>query len=417
MSDIREFLGGKVLIVLGPGGVGKTTISAALGITAARLGLRTLILTIDPAKRLADALGAEAALDEPYRLPRSLWSDGREVSDGQTGQSGELFAMMLDQKLTFDRLIDELAPSPEKAEQIRQNQWYQQMSSALVGAQEYMAISKLYEMIEGQLYDLIVLDTPPTSNVLDFLEAPDKIRGLLQLDKLRQFQNRLESTRAGRLVRWSGGALLKFLGRVTGQAVMEEIFRLIDQLSILSDNFEQHSSQIKELLNSESCRYVQVAIPTRRSVLETLFLRQKLKGLLPQGGHTPGVVVNRVCHFIELGGEWRSLLEPSLLQFGALSSGELLESISLGNGEELEGEFFLLLEKLYSFYRRELDGAKIAARELAFLYKNWGEETIFFVPKFFGDISDFIRLLKISRLFLDDLLQRRGLEILRGLET
>ena len=155
----------RVIICAGSGGVGKTTCSAAIALGLAARGQRVAVVTIDPAKRLADALGLESLSDAPSRI------------DGQW--SGELWALMLDTKSTFDALVAKYAPSPAQAEGILRNRFYRNISTALSGTQEYMAMEKLFELHDEGGFDLIVVDTPPTRNALDFIDAPRRLTRFL----------------------------------------------------------------------------------------------------------------------------------------------------------------------------------------------------------------------------------------------
>src|SRR5437588_6795564 len=168
--SIAELLEGKrVCVCGGSGGVGKTTTSAAIALGMAARGAKVAVVTIDPAKRLANALGLQQLENDPRRVEdASLRAAGIEVE-------GELWAMMLDPKRTFDELIDRLAPDPRRAEEIKANRVYGELSTAVSGSQEFTAISKLYELDREYDFDLLVLDTPPSRNAMDFLDAPQRL--------------------------------------------------------------------------------------------------------------------------------------------------------------------------------------------------------------------------------------------------
>ncbi len=157
----------RVLVTVGTGGVGKTTVSAALGLEAARRGKRVLVLTIDPAKRLADALGISELSHEPRELELP-------VAGG-----GSLAAMVLDTKRTFDELVMRFSPDVESRERILANPIYRNLTDTLAGSREYSAMAKLYQLYSDGDYDLIVLDTPPAKHALDFLETPRRLQGFL----------------------------------------------------------------------------------------------------------------------------------------------------------------------------------------------------------------------------------------------
>ncbi|MCC6272375.1 MAG: ArsA family ATPase, partial [Deltaproteobacteria bacterium] len=163
----------KVLICCGSGGVGKTTTSAALALYASSLGYKTIVLTIDPAKRLANSLGIQKIDFQEKEIPKA------ELRRAGLEPKAPLFAMMLDTKRTFDDLILKYAPNEEKAQAILQNKLYQHLSNMIAGSQEYMAMEKLYEVVQERDYDLVVLDTPPSRHALDFLDAPTKMSAMV----------------------------------------------------------------------------------------------------------------------------------------------------------------------------------------------------------------------------------------------
>ncbi len=164
----------RVLVCAGTGGVGKTTISAALALCGARRGRRVLVLTNDPARRLADALGLAGLSDTPVEIDRESWAPSKEAPS-----SGALFAMMLDPKPTFDRLVTRLSHDPQARARILENRMYRQLSEALAGSAEYAAMERVLEAVESSDYDLVVVDTPPSSHALDFLSTPRRLRRFL----------------------------------------------------------------------------------------------------------------------------------------------------------------------------------------------------------------------------------------------
>src|SRR5437879_231442 len=180
--DLTELLSRKKIIVcVGSGGVGKTTTSAAIALQAAALGKKVCVLTIDPAKRLANSMGLKALGNQETRISKE-----RLESAGVKGD-GELWAMMLETKRTWAELVTKFAPDAAAKERILANHYYQQISSALAGSQEFMAMEKLFELSESGKYDLLVLDTPPTRHALDFLDAPKKMMGFMDESVLKLF--------------------------------------------------------------------------------------------------------------------------------------------------------------------------------------------------------------------------------------
>ena len=211
MAGVAELLEGKrVCICAGSGGVGKTTSSAAIAAGMAARGKKVAVLTIDPAKRLADSLGLPELGNEERQVDPELFAEAGIDTSG-----GELWAMMLDAKATFDELVRRHAPDAETRDRILSNRIYQQLSDALAGSQEYMAMEKLFELHAEDRYDLLVLDTPPTRNALDFLEAPKR---LMQFIEGRALQVFMQPTGLGMKVFGRGTSMMfSVLRRVTGR--------------------------------------------------------------------------------------------------------------------------------------------------------------------------------------------------------
>ena len=180
-SPLDSALERQVVVCVGSGGVGKTTVSAALALQAAARGKKVLVCTIDPARRLANSMGLQSLTNAETRVPESaLAATGAKVP-------GQLFAMMLDLKRSWDEVIERYAPNPERRAAILENRFYRQLSTALAGSHEYVAMEKLHALHQRGGYDLIVLDTPPTTNALDFLDAPNRVIDFLDSDAARWF--------------------------------------------------------------------------------------------------------------------------------------------------------------------------------------------------------------------------------------
>jgi anion-transporting ArsA/GET3 family ATPase len=381
---------------MGSGGVGKTTVSAALAIAAALEGQKVLVMTIDPARRLADALGMSELGDEEFEVPASTWT-----AAGLTPK-GQLFGMMLNQKLTFDQLVERFSPNQASANTIKENRWYQQMSTALAGAQDYMAIEKLYEMVEMRDYDLIVLDTPPTSNALDFLEAPERIKGLLGIRSVQWVQEKLKGeSKASRLLRWGGGTLLKALGRVTGKAVIEEVTKLLDDLSVLYDSFRDHADAAWELLRSQDCRFLQVSSPRHLSLQEALFVQETL---LDAGMRPEGFLLNRTPGWLWHQGEWRDILSLSLLSPEARTEA----ATRIASGEDTPETVEQLMAGFESLFEELCHHAELAQQEVVFLHEHAkGEPFVLTLPAIAEEIGEMEGVARLSRLLLEDGLPAR----------
>jgi anion-transporting ArsA/GET3 family ATPase len=273
----------RVLVCLGSGGVGKTTTSAAIALHAALDGKRVLCLTIDPAKRLANSLGLSELRDDEQRIEPALFeAQGLHCR-------GSLSAMMLDMKHTFDEIVKRRASSPEQRERILGNRIYQYVSTSLAGTQEYMAMEKLHAVREDPRFDLIVLDTPPTTNALDFLEAPQKLVGAIDSPVMRWFVQQLRDS-AGILGR-SAAFVLRGLAKFTGAEFLEQVGQFVTDINELFGGFRERAQAVYDDLRGPGVAFVIVTSPSPQAVAEAVFFSKKLA---EYGIRPAGVVVNRV---------------------------------------------------------------------------------------------------------------------------
>jgi anion-transporting ArsA/GET3 family ATPase len=273
-----------ILVCCGPGGVGKTTVAAALAVEAARTGRRAVVVTIDPARRLADALGLEELGNEPRRVDAAvLEAHGIEMR-------GELWAMMLDPKATFDGLIAALAPDAATRDDVLGNRIYAQLSSAIAGSQEFSAVARLYELHTGGGYDAIVLDTPPSRNALDFLDAPDRLTDFFGGRALKLFL--VPTGIAGRLMGAGTSVVFGILRKLTGVNLLDDVSVLFRSMGSLIDGFRERASAVKALLRDDATTFLIVTSPEREPVAEAIFFRQKLR---EAGMRFGGLIVNRAA--------------------------------------------------------------------------------------------------------------------------
>jgi anion-transporting ArsA/GET3 family ATPase len=281
---IEERIAGRqVIVCVGAGGVGKTTVSAALALGLAAGGKRVAVVTIDPARRLADALGLDELGNEPRLVdPSRFAGHGIEVE-------GELWAMMLDPKHTFDDLIEQLSPDERSRDEILANRIYQQLSSAVAGSQEFTAIAKLYELHASGRFDVLVLDTPPSRNALDFLDAPDRLLGFLEGKALRALL--APTGLAARVMGRGTGMLFGVLQKVTGVDLLADMSVFFRALGGLLDGFRQRAAAVKALLADPATTFLIVTSPRREPADEAVFFANRLADA---GMTLGGVVVNRV---------------------------------------------------------------------------------------------------------------------------
>jgi anion-transporting ArsA/GET3 family ATPase len=277
----------RVVLVVGCGGVGKTTTTAALGLAAARRGKRVLCLTIDPAKRLSQSLGFEQMTTEAQHVDPAVFA--REG----LGVPGSMTVMMVDTKTTFDSLIESLAPTPQKRDSILNNVLYKYISSSLAGTQEYMAMEKLYAVKGDPAYDLILLDTPPTTNALDFLDAPERLIGALDSAATRWFVQAFETSGklSFNLLAKSTAAILRGIGRLTGGGFLEQVASFISEINDIFGSWRERANEVAGALRGPDVAYVLVTTPDPLSVREVLYFADRLR---QQSMHRDAFVVNRV---------------------------------------------------------------------------------------------------------------------------
>lgn len=355
----------RVAVVVGSGGVGKTSLSAALALARARAGGRALVCTIDPARRLAAALGLAGLGNTETRIPL----DGADAASG-----GELWAMMLDVKRTWDDLVARHAPDEGTRDRILGNRIYQQVSGALAGSQEYMAMEKLYELSTERDYDLVVLDTPPTAHALDFLEAPDRILDFLGNETARKlFSPAMGTARLGaRLFQLGGSYVARTLSRFTGSDVLHDVGEFLGQFQAMYDGFKERAGHVREMLTRPEVGFVLVASPSPISIDEALFFHQHLA---KAGMPLAGVIANRVTPDL-----WRAggaLPSPSAL------ADALGEPPAAGDGPDasaLPARLALTLAEHQAFARAD-------ARELERLFAGApGPRAV--VPRLEEDVHD-----------------------------
>ncbi len=249
-----------IVICCGSGGVGKTTTSAAVALQAARLGRKACVVTIDPARRLADSLGMDELSNRPT-LIRGDWP-------------GELHALMLDPKGTFDDLVTRYADSAEQAEDIRVNRIYRNLTGTLSGTQEYMAMEKLHELVEEGGFDVVVVDTPPSRSALDFLDAPRRLTHFLEN---RIFQALMKPTRAGlRVMGVAAQALLRTISKVAGADIVGDAVAFFQAFEGMEEGFRDRAARVRDLLGQPGTAFVLVASPRPDSVDEALHFADKL---------------------------------------------------------------------------------------------------------------------------------------------
>jgi anion-transporting ArsA/GET3 family ATPase len=277
----------EIVVCVGCGGVGKTTVAAALALEAARRGRRALVLTIDPARRLADALGVDDLGNRPQPLPRE------DLTALGVPEHGSLSAVMLDMKHTFDDLVERFTDNAEARERVFENPIYQHATETLAGSIEYSAMEKVFELYESGDFDLILVDTPPSAHALDFLEAPQRLIEFLDSRLVHMLIHpAFVAGRFGfRLFHRGTHRVIQLLERLSGIGFLEEISEFLLAFEGMAEGFSERARRVRALLLGPSSAFLLVATPGRESVRQST---QFLDRLEAYGVRLAGVLVNRM---------------------------------------------------------------------------------------------------------------------------
>ena len=274
-----------VIVVCGAGGVGKTTTSAAMALAAARGGRKALVLTIDPARRLAQALGIPPTGKEPVQIGRQLL----ERHGVQMEEGGELHAWMLDPQVVLESVVDRFAPRPEDATRIRESRLYRALAEVIVGLQEYTAAEALYTFREEGRYDVIILDTPPSRNALDFLDAPRRLSRFLDERTLSIFAPDPDK-RLNPMLKAASKIVFTAISKAFGESFARELRTFLGAFGKLFTKMRVHAGGVRKLLRSSASAFVVVTSPEEAALSEAVYFKGRIKDL---GLVTEGFVLNR----------------------------------------------------------------------------------------------------------------------------
>jgi anion-transporting ArsA/GET3 family ATPase len=361
-----------VVVCCGTGGVGKTTVSAVLALAAARAGRNAVVVTIDPAKRLADTLGLEALGNVAHEIPRERWD-----TDAGAAPGGRLSALMLDTRSTFDELVRNYAHDAEQAGRILDNRFYRNIAGALSGTQEYMAMEKLHELDEQGGYDLIVIDTPPTRHALDFLDAPARLTRLLDN---RIFRFLMMPTRP--YLRAAGVAVQTFfrtVGRVVGTEVIDDVVAFFRAFEGMEQGFRERAADVTALLAAPDTAFVLVTSPRRDAVDEATFFATRLR---ESELSVEALVVNRVHPAFATTGDLDAM------RIAAQRLGHEAQRATTPEARDAAA-------RLAVRYSNLADYSALGAREreqLADAGRGIGAGEVVYVPSLTHDIVDFVAL-------------------------
>jgi anion-transporting ArsA/GET3 family ATPase len=359
MAAILADTSNRVVVCCGAGGVGKTTTAAAMALRAAEYGRTVVVLTIDPAKRLAQALGIASLGNTPQRVPL-----GPEVK-------GELHAMMLDMRRTFDEMVLQYSSDAQRAEAILENQFYQTVATSLAGTQEYMAMEKLGQLLAEDKWDLIVVDTPPSRNALDFLDAPKRLGSFMDS---RLWRLLLAPGRGiGKLVTGAVGLAMKALSTVLGSQMLSDAAGFVQALDATFDGFRQKADKTYELLKRRGTQFVVVSAAEPDSLREATFFVDRLS---QEKMPLAGLILNRT--------------HPMLCDLNADKANEAADQLGGDDGPEALTAAIL---------RIHADRAMTAKREVRLLSRFTGANpavAIVGVPSLPFDVSDMEALRAIA---------------------
>lgn len=272
----------KLVVCVGSGGVGKTTTAAAIGLQAAIEGRKVLVLTIDPARRLANSLGLSRFGNDEMQIDLSALPEAK----------GELWAMMLDQQKTFDDLISRISPSEERRDAILKNRVYRATADNISGSQDYMATEKLYDVVESGRYELVVLDTPPVKNALDFLEAPGRLARFLDKRVMKWFLSPYDKERVfGRLLTSTSAVVFRLLSHVFGREFLDDLAEYFQHFRDLYDGFRERQEAVVEMFHDRRrTSFLIVCAPNGPSTEVARFFLDELRvRRMPN----PGIIVNQ----------------------------------------------------------------------------------------------------------------------------
>jgi len=385
LIDSRE-----IIICCGGGGVGKTTTAAAIAIHAALCGLKVIVLTIDPAKRLANSLGLSELGNEERRVPKN------KFTEAGLKPKGELYAMMLDTKRTFDDLIVKYARNEDTSERILNNALYKNISNAFSGSQEYMAMEKLFEIHSQGRFDLIILDTPPTKHALDFLDAPKRMTAFLDGSILKWFLKPYFSAgkKGFRIFQKGTGIVLKSLEKITGISALKVASEFFQGFEGMYDGFKERAAAVHDLLRDDATAFVLVTSPDDITIEETIFFHDKL---VEYEMPFCGLIVNRAHTHFACDADVGRIISRA-------DPADLAEKIGAALGGKADEK--KVMSALVTGMTRNLEAfrnlAETDAENIRRLTEHIDEEaSVRIVPFFDSDVYDIAGLMRINEYVFD----------------
>jgi anion-transporting ArsA/GET3 family ATPase len=364
-----------VVVCCGSGGVGKTTTAAALAVRAAERGRRTVVLTIDPARRLAEALGLNTLSNEP-KLVADVAGRVNNRDNGDNGACGELHAMMLDMRRTFDEMVYTHS-TPDRAEKILANPFYRTISSSFSGTQEYMAMEKLGQLAATGQWDLIVVDTPPSRSALDFLDAPQRMSSFLDGKMIRLLSAPARAGGRGlrRIVGVGFNLFAKAVGTIVGGQMLADASAFVQAFDTMFGGFRERAEQTFQLLRSPGTAFVVVATPEPDALREAAYFVDRLAN---EQMPLAGLILNRT--------------HPVLADLSATQARELAERVEKADGATRSP----LAASVLRLHADRVERTRRERRLLARFTHAHPTVAVVSVPAVAGDITDLAGLREIG---------------------
>ncbi len=348
---MTELTKSSIIVCCGTGGVGKTTTAAALSLILAAQGSRVVTITIDPAKRLADALAINELIGAPTPVPVGRLFPGHD-SEETTPNGGSLDAMMLDVKAMFDEVVVRHAPDKATSERLLASRYYKLVSEKLAGSVEYMAIEQLYKLYTECDYDVIVVDTPPSLNAIDFLTAPERLTAMMS-DSVIKWMSAPRNPKGLRLFERGSRTIMTVMKKMIGETTVTEIAEFFELISGLAEGFRTRSGEMIDLLKSPCTSFLLVTTPAPSAIDDTIAFRKQLQSeRFPLGG----VIVNRVTPTLEQ-------LNPTTLEARIATDSDLSE-------EDLQ-RVLSNLQELHRNQNKQSEADKIVVDKMSKLSATW----------------------------------------------
>ncbi len=384
--DLREeLLRRRLVVCVGSGGVGKTTVSAALAVEAARRGLKVLVITIDPARRLANSLGLESLGNAETRIPDDKWAAAG------VEPLGSLHAMMLDTRSTFDDLIERVSPDPQSKARILKNRAYRHINNTLVNTRDYMAAEKLYDVYTRDDYDLIVLDTPPMKNAIDFLESGSRLVRFLDEKIMRWFLTPYDESRVfgRRMFIGTGAIAFRLLGSIFGREFLDELSEFFLAFKDLYKGFRERSERVAELFaDGSQTVFVIICSPRPTSIDEARFFHEQLS----TRGRAAGIFI------VNQAGRYDDRFPHDDRRFVSTHERQwLVDELRDRDPDLTDAEVEELVQRLEANFR-EMYQASLADQDSVETLRTWVGRSLTFrkVPKFIDEVMELEGLMAVA---------------------